>query len=311
MAAGPPVSGTSQAPDGALQIVAALLRNPPEVFSDLETLAGPIGRDRSHFDEAFGPIARARATGPLAGLRVALAIDFYHEDPHEVENPKLASYDLHFRHDGRACRELLRTVADPPQQLLDGGIGVLRFKDFYFREAGSEDGFTLSWYLDEPDFAIPRRTAEETKRLVDGLVGLLRHGISRAAIEQRFGALTPDPVWQGVDVLKGPDWELKVKPGKGQAVKEVSFFTRRPIPGEALVQALQLKEPGVIMWCIHPCSFTVIDLAVPGEPVAHGYMIRIELAQKADLVAVDRPLYPGSVFLARDYPVEEVEFLRP
>jgi hypothetical protein len=182
-----------QTPGSAPQIVSALLGAPPQVFSDLEKIAGPIGRDRSNWDEAIGPFARARAGGILAGLRVQLAIDFYHQDPQKVENPQLASYDLHFREGRRACLPLLESLAGPPQDLSDSGVRVLRFKDFYFREAGTADGFTLSWFQEEPDFAVPRRTAEETRRLVAGLATVLRDGISRQAIERHLGKLAPDP----------------------------------------------------------------------------------------------------------------------
>ena len=111
--------------------------------------------------------------------------------------------------------------------------------------------------------------------------------------------------------MKGPDWVLRVEPGERQPVERIVFFTRRPIPGGPLVAALRLKEPGVLLSCAHECSRTVVDLAVPGRPQAHGYEVSIELSRDADLVEVDQPLRPGSVFLARDYPVETVEIMRP
>jgi hypothetical protein len=67
----------------------------------------------------------------------------------------------------------------------------------------------------------------------------------------------------------------------------------------------------VLLSCAHQCSRTVVDLAVSGRPQVHGYEVSIELDGAADLVQVDRPLRPGSVFLARDYPVERVEITRP
>jgi hypothetical protein len=295
-------------PGAAPQMVAALFWNSPQVFSDLEKIAGPIGRDRSIWEEAMGPFARARADGILAGLRVQLAIDFYHFDPREEKDPQLASYDLHFR-EGRS---LLEFMAGPPEDLSDSGIQVLRFKGFYFREAGTADGFTLSWFLQEPDFAIPHRTAEETRHLVAGLAAILREGISRKAVEQHLGKLAPDPD-RGDDyaLLKGSDWELRMKSGKGQAVESIVFSTHRPIPGDLLVEALRLKEPGVLLSCSHWCSRTVAELDGSWQPRAHGYEIDIELSKDANLVKVDLPLGLASYYLARDYPVESLEISSP
>ena len=295
-------------PPDASSIVATLFREPPGELAALETVAGPIGRDRSKWEEAVGPLVRTRASGPIARVRVELSVDIYHFDPREIENPQLKSYQLDFRADRNAVRGLLEKLAGPPQQLADGGARVLRFKDFYYRDPG-KDGFSLAWYGEEPDFAVPRRTPQETVRVVTGLAALLRDGISRAAIEERFGKLAPKQDW-GYDEVKGADWELMVEPLGGPEVKEVVFVTRRPIPGKGIVRALGLKEPGVIQTGMHVLDNLVIDVQGVWLPVVHGYAVHIKLDHHAPLVKTGRERGPTPIYQSRDYPIQSLRIWR-
>ncbi len=295
-------------PSDAPGMVNALFREPPSELAALETIAGPIGRDRSKWEEAVGPLVRTRASGPIARVRVELSVDFYHFDPRQIENPELKSYQLDFRTDRNAVRGLLEKLAGPPRQLVDGGAQVLRFKDFYYRESG-KDGFSLAWYREEPDFAVPRRTPQETVRVVTGLSALLRDGISRAAIEERFGKLEPRQGW-GYDEVKGADWELKVEPLGGPEVKEVVFVTRRPIPGKGIVRALGLKEPAVIRTGMHVLDNLVVDAASVWLPIRHGYAVSMKLHRKAPLVKTNRQRGPEPLYQSVDYPIRSLRIWR-
>lgn len=295
-------------PSDAPGVVAALFREPPGELAALETIVGPVGRDRSQWEEAVGPLVRTRTSGPIAKVRVELSVDIYHFDPREIENPELRSYQLDFRADRGAVRQRLEALAGPPRQLVDGKERVLRFKDLYYRDSG-RDGFSLAWYREEPDFAVPRRTPQETLQVVTGLSVLLRDGISRAAIEERFGKLTPKPGW-GYDEVKGADWELKVEPMGGPEVKEVVFWTRRPIPGKGIVRALGLKEPAVIRTGMHVLDNLVVDAAGVWLPIVHGYAVDIKLDHDAALVKTGRERGPAPLYQSRDYPIQTLRIWR-
>ena len=294
---------------GPSEVVAALFREPPGELAALEKIVGPIGRDRSKWEDAVGPLTRTRPAGPIAKLRVELAVDIYHFDPRKVEDPRLGSYQLDFREGRRAVRGLLEKLAGPPRELAAGGRRVLRFKALYYQESGAADGFSLAWYRTEPDFAVPRRTEQETVRLATGLAVLLRDGISRAAIEERFGKLTPKPD-QGYDEVKGADWELHVRPAGGPAVEEVVFVTRRPVPGKAIVGALGLKEPGVIRTGLHVLESLVVDVQGIWLPVVHGYAVEIRLDRIAPLVKTDRKRGAEPIYQSRDYPIRSLRIWR-
>jgi hypothetical protein len=304
-------SAAAAPPDapGTPEIVAALFREPPGDLAALEKIVGPIRRDRSKWEEAMGPLTRTRAAGPIEKVRVELAIDFYHFDPHKVEDPQLGSYQLDFREGRLAVRGLLEKLAGPQRELADGGRRVLRFKDFYYQESAEADGFSLAWYRVEPDFAVPRRTEQETVRLVKSLAVLLRDGISRAAIKERFGKLTPNPGWN-YDEVKGADWELHVSPLGGPGVEEVTFETRRAIPGKGIVRALGLKEPGVIRTGLHVLESLVIDVQGIWLPIVHGYAVEVELDPGAPLVRTARERGPQTIYQSRDYPIQSLRIWR-
>jgi len=196
-----------------VDVVAALIQQPPGVLSGLEAVVGPLHRNPAKWEDAVGPLHRVSPSPAVARAGVELAIDIFHQDPAKVEDPDLAHWDLDFQTGRDACRRLLAQRFPKPRELRADGRPLLRFGDFYFTPLDAGDGFRLSWYREEPLFAIPGRSEGETARLLADLAAIANAGFTRQAIEARLGRLVPIAGMQGISSTAPPGTWSTSRPG--------------------------------------------------------------------------------------------------
>jgi hypothetical protein len=266
-----------------LDVVAALVEKPPSVLSGLEAIVGPLHRNPAQWEEAVGPLRRVSPSPAVARAYVELAIDPFHQDPPKVADPSLAHWALDFQTGRDACRKLLARRFPKPAELRDGGRPVLRFGDVYFSALDVGDGFRLSWYREEPLFAIPERSEAETARLLADLAAIANAGFTRQAIEARFGRLVPDR-WQEKDLRQGPTWELTYHPSGAARPDELAINFKRPLPSRDLYSRIGIERPAVRSNDTHLQSRDVFDQAHRSSPetgypmpALRGYVIDIEI----------------------------------
>lgn len=268
-------------------VVAALADKQPRVLSELEAVVGPLRRDPAKWEEAVGPLRRISPGPAVARAHVDLGIDIFHQDPRKVEDPSLGHWELDFTSGRDASRRLLAGRFPKAAELRgDDGRRVLRFGDLYFSELDVDGGFRLSWYCNEPLFAIPQRNEQETAKLVAGLAAVANAGFTRQAIAAHLGPLAYDPQ-RGLDVLRTGTWTLDYKPTGAARPERIAIDFKRPLPARDLLPRLGIQRPGVISGDTHMQSRTVIDLAKRFSPeIGHllpavkDYGIRISVDQE-------------------------------
>src|SRR6185295_15951679 len=127
-----PASGRAAAAEGAATVppgdpravVVALAVQRPGLLSGLETIVGPLHRDRARWEEATGPLDRPRPSPAVRRVHVELGIDPFHFDPRKVEDPRLSSYALELaagsaRSVEGAALAALRAAFGPASELMD------------------------------------------------------------------------------------------------------------------------------------------------------------------------------------------------
>ena len=279
-------------------VVAALVQQPPSVLSGLESIVGSLHRNPAEWEDAIGPLRRISPGPAVARVYVEMAIDPFHQDPSKVVDPSLKHWALDFRKGRDACRKLLAQRLPGPAELRDGGRPVLRFGDFYFSALDASDGFRLSWYREEPLFAIPERNEAETARLLADLAAIANAGFTRQAIEARLGRLVPDR-WKETDLLHGATWDLSYAPSGAARPKEFTIHFQRPLPSRDLYSRIGIERPAVRSNDVHMQSRDVFDQAhrLSTEtgypmPALRGYVIDIGVDPEG-LVKTDQRA-PGS-----------------
>jgi len=285
-------------PENPADVVAALVGKPPGVLSELEAVVGPLHRNPAKWEDAVGPLRRVSPGPAVARASVELAIDVFHQDPAKEADPSLAHWDLEFRTGRDASRQLLARRFPRPAALRDGGRPVLRFGDFYFSALEVGDGFRLSWYREEPMFAVPERSEAETARLLADLAAIANAGFTRQAIETRLGRLVPDP-WKESDLLHGSTWDVTYHPSGAARPDRFSIQFKRPLPSRDLYSRVGIERPAVRSNDTHMQSRDIFDQAhrLSREtgypmPALRGYVIDIEVDPKG-LAITDRQA-PGS-----------------
>ncbi len=264
-------------------VIGALVTKPPQALSELEAIVGPLHRDPAKWEDAVGPLHRISPGPGVARAGVELAIDSFHQDPQKVSDPSLGHWDLDFVAGRDACRQLLAARFPKMRELHVDGHRVLRFGDFYYSELGADGGFRLSWYDQEPLFAIPLRSAGETAKLVKALAAIANAGFSRRSVVAHLGALTPDP-GQNADVLHTETWDLIYEPAGAAKPQWFSVTFKRPLPSRDLLPKLGIRKPEVRSGDTHMQSRTLFDQAkrLSREtgyplPAVGGYAISLDV----------------------------------
>jgi hypothetical protein len=264
----------AEAPGDPAAVAAALVAKPPQVLSEFEAIVGPLHRDPSKWADAVGPLHRASPHPGVVRADVELGIDIFHEDPYKEVNPSLWHWDLDFLSGGTACQQLLMARFPKVRELRVDGRRVLRFGDFYWTPLDAADGFRLSWYEQEPLFAIPLRSASETAKLIDALTVIAHAGFTRKSIEAHLGALTLDRGWNA-DFLHTDTWDLRYEPAGAAKPKRVAIDFKRPLPSRPsrdLVSKLGIRKPAVDSGDSHMRTRTIFDQAKSLSP-ATGYSL--------------------------------------
>jgi hypothetical protein len=275
-----------------------------------------LPRDRAKWEEAVGPLVVNTPSPAVAQARVELAIDVFHFDPTEIEDPSLGSYVLRFSSGYEASRAVLAGAFPAPGKLARFGLPVWRFGDLYLSEAAAGGRYSLSWYAREPDFAVPVRTDQETAKLVEGLAAVARAGFTRQAVEERFGKLVHDPAHEE-DVVAGETWKLRFEPPGAAVARDLFLDLKRPLPGAALLPKLGIDSWRVVSGDTHLQGRHVV--AWPrrldpdtgySAPSLQGYVLRLEVSREG--LTETGEDYPGSpVWNADDPQVVSVHAFLP
>lgn len=290
-------------PSDPVDVVAALIAAKPRELGQLEAIVGSLHRDAKVWAQAVGPLDRTDISAAVRRARVALDIDVFHQDPQKTEHPLLASYELDFPAGREESLKLLLAAFGAPTALTRDGRRAMRYgESFYALGAAGTDQLTLLWHAREPEFAIARRSARETERLVADVAAIVRGGFSRRVIEGRLGPMTYDPSW-GADRVNGGTWELQFAPAGKAVPEEVQIRFKRPLPAAGLLPALGVKVPRVTSFDVHQQSRELIDLARPTPWVleVQGYDLSIGISPKT-LVKAKESFGPGTLW--RGEPLE-------
>ncbi len=301
-AAGP----ATQPPTDPAAVVAALIAQPPRRLSELEAIIGPLPRDRAKWEEAVGPLEASAPSPAVARARVELSIDVFHQDPTEVEDPALGSYTLRFTSGWEACRRLLAASFPAPRALVRFGRPVSRFGDLYLTDPALGGSFALSWYSQEPEFAIPVRGAEETARLVEGLAAVARAGFTRRAVEERFARLAYDP-GREEDQAAGETWTVRFEPPGAAVARELWVSFRRPLPAAALLPKIGIPEWRIVSGDTHLQSRHLVGWPRRLDPetgyslpAVGGYVLRLQVSGEGLTQTTEE--YPASPVWSSDDP---------
>jgi hypothetical protein len=287
-------------------VVAALAGKPPHVLSELEAIVGPLHRDPAKWGDAVGPLYRVSHEPAFARATVELAIDPFHEDPQKVADPSLRHWDLDFLSGRDACQRLLAARFPQPLELRVDNRRILRFGDFYLTDLDVNDGFRLSWYDQEPLFAVPLRNASETAKLVEALAAVAHAGFTRQAVVARLGALKPDP-GHGADVLRTETWDLIYEPLGAARPQRFTINFKRPLPAHELLPTLGIRKPAVSSNDTHLQSRDIFDQAISIRdsyktgyplPAVGGYAVEIHVDPEGLIEMKERT--PGSPVWSAD-----------
>lgn len=286
--------------------VRAVLETKPESLSQLEACLGPLGRDRTNWAEAVGPLRREAPSPDLRRVRVSFAIDIFHQDPQEVEDPRLAEYLLSYPAGLTAARAVLRERFGEPKALRQDDRPVERYGDFYLTPDASGEGFQLAWYADEPDFAVPPRSAAETAKLTDDIVAIADAGWTRTAVEARFGKLAQRG-GRNAEGIERELWSLEFRPAGAEKPQRVHIAFRRSLAGGDLIRRLGIEEPRITAGDTHMQSRGVIDMKhrlslETGYPLPArgGYALDIEVSREGLIETKEE--YPASTVWRTDHP---------
>jgi hypothetical protein len=258
-------------------------------LAEFEKVVGPVHRDRSIWEEAVGPLHRDHPSGPIAHLDLVFSIDAYHFDPQQEENVELASWSILFRGTADATRKRLRPRFGEGIALDFAPGRPRRFGDYYLTTL-SDDRFELSWFAEEPEWAVPERSPAAERALVDRIIAFLQAGVDDAAIEAAFGKLEPQPRTSLMAAFGG-DWRVQASHGKDRRADWVAIGVRgKPLDATRLIVSLGLREPGMIATDVHLSGPYLVDLATGKPPIVDGYRVSVELDRnQLESVPAKRP----------------------
>lgn len=259
------------------RIVRTLAALEPQDLQGLEAVVGPLNRDTSIWEEAAGSVTRDRVSPGIGRVRVDLAIDPYREEPREVANPRLASYEIVARMGEREAEQILKDRLGKPRRIRFQGRNLFELGSFYL-DPFDDGGFRLLWYAEEPDFAIPPRPRGVEERLIRDLVALIEDGFPRDRIERRLGRFDQD-LAEGCEVIREESWEMDACPAGAEVFDRIVFRFRPALPGYELTQALGIARPVVVSTDVHQLSRVLADRE-QGFPTIRGYAVEVEVKDR-------------------------------
>lgn len=278
-----------------LDLATALVDGRPVVLSQLVSLVGPIPRDPSVWEQAVGPVGVTHGEGTIESVDVRFSIDHYHFDPREQDDPLLASWDATFRGGGGVgagadgVADLLRSRYGEGLALLHQAGWPTRFGPFYLTRLPA-GRFRLSFFRDEPGWAVPPRSEAGSRDEMARIERFLRGGVTLASLEAAFGALGPDS-WG--ESLEGETrhWRISARPA-AEPFDRVFLVPRgEPIPAGALIPALGITAPIVVSHDVHLSSRNLEDRE-KGRPKVGDYEIEMAI-DFGDLVLLELPPDPS------------------
>lgn len=268
------------------RIVRTLAALEPRDLQGLEAVVGPLERDVSNWEEAAGSVTRDRVSAGISRVRADFSIDLAHEEPRQVANPRLASYEIVARVGQREAEELLKDRFGKPRRIRFQSRNIFEIGRFYL-DTFDDGGFRLMWYAQEPDFAIPPRPRGVEERLIRDLVALIGDGFPRERIERRLGRFDQD-LSEGCEVVREESWEMDACPAGAEIFDRIVFRFRPALPGYELTQALGIEQPVVVSTDVHRVSRVLADRE-KGFPAIRGYAVEVEVEDR-NLVDLDEPV---------------------
>ena len=257
--------------------LAVLVETEPTTLSRLEAVMGKVNRDMKAEMHA---LTRTDFTELISKVEMTFSIDMHHGDPFKDKDPGLLGYSLSFVEGREFCMDKLEQHRGKPDKIKAGGGEVLRYRTNkrslwrgFFVVVGEGDSFRLAWNssgVRAPDFAVPERSEEETKELLEKITGMLEEGLSKEALESRFGKMAYEKGRIYDFFAAHATWMLEFDP---EEMFLAQIYFEPPLPGKHLVEAFGVSSPVIVSTDVHMTSRVVADLKTMSMPVFHGYKI--------------------------------------
>lgn len=267
------------------RVVRTLAALEPVHLRDLEAVLGPLDRDPSVWEEAVGPLTRQRVSPGIGLVRVVFDFDLETEDPRQVANPRLASYEMVALLGQREASDILRDQLGKPRRIRRQGGLVFEHQRFYL-DPLQDDGFRLLWYAETPDFAVPPRPRGEEERLIRDLRALIEDGFPRDRIERRLSRLERVP-GAPCEEIREDSWRLEACPAGAEVFDRITLRFRPALPGYELVQAMGVEEPLVVATDARGTRVLADGQGRP--PSVRGYLVEATVGDQ-DLEELDEPV---------------------
>jgi hypothetical protein len=236
------------------------------------------------WEEAIGPLSRQRVSPGIGMVRVTFDLDPNREDPRQIANPRLASYELVGLVGERAVSEILRNHLGKPRKIREADGPIFEYGKFYL-DPLQDDGFRLLWYAETPDFAVPPRPSGEEDRLIRDLAALIEDGFPRERIERRLRRLEPEP-GGACEEIREDSWRLEACPAGAELFDHITIRFRPALPGYELVRAMGVENPLVVATDAGGTTRVLADRE--GEPPSiRGYVVEARI-ENQNLVKLDR-----------------------
>ncbi len=304
--------GTEAAADDGARTagsLAMLVETEPATLSRLEAVMGKVNRDMKAEMHA---LTRTGFTELISKVEMTFSIDMHHGDPFKDEDPGLLGYSLSFVEGRQFCMERLERRCGKPDTIKAEGGEIQRYrtnrrslwKGFYVLP-GEGDAFRLTWNssgVKAPDFAVPERTPEETEELSGKIIGALEQGLTKEALESRFGKLAYEKGQIYDFFTAGDTWMLEFDPGE---MFMAQIYFEPPLPGKRLVEAFGVSSPVIVSTDVHMTSRVVADLKTTSMPEFHGYKLYMHV-EKDGLEKTDLKWPASAVWRAKNITITSI-----
>ena len=263
--------------------LAVLVETEPPTLSALEAVMGKVDRDMK---EEMHMLRRIGFSELISRLDMTFSIDMHHGNPFETRDPWLKGYSMILVEGREFCMQRLEKQYGKPDTI-KAGVGELfkyrtdrrtLWKGFYVLP-GEGDAFRLDWNasgVKAPDFAVPERTAEETEKLQEKIIAVLEAGLTREALEERFGKLALKEGRIYDFFAFGDTWMLEFDP---KEMFMLQMYFEPPLPGKRLVEALGVSTPVIVSTDVHMTSRVVGDLKTSSMPVFQGFQLYMHVEE--------------------------------
>ncbi len=256
--------------DESAPLLDRLVATEPDRLVAFEQIVGPLERDRSDSSEAWYGLERSREEGPIARLSVAFLVDHFHEDPETQRDLRLRHWTVEFRQGWSEAKANLERALGPPEVLTHQLRPTLRYGKFFLKQ-GAETAFELSWFRQEPEWAVPERTGAEAEAAENELIALLAGRIDRERLAGTFGDFEPEGNGRCAS-SESPRWRVRICPTEALRPNSIRVDVRgEPLPANRLIASLGLADPGIVSRDVHLASRDLVDLQSMEEVLIDGY----------------------------------------